>query len=342
MKATDACSNTSSDGPAIPPKHLLSLDFGGTKQAVGLLRWPSWEAAASQAAVWEAIAQQPTPRAGCADEVFAAMLHLADAVLAEHKLAPDAVGASFNGPMDLDAGRPRACHHLAGWEGFPLRDRLAAHYHAPTVVENDATAAALGEWRFGAGQGCASLLYVTVSTGVGGGLILDGRLYRGRDSMAGEVGHLCVDPHGPLCPCGRRGCLEAVAAGPAIVRRLDQLQAQQPSLPCLLRGKADYTSRDVAEAAAQGDVLAQAALQDSAQALGRAIGGLLNVLNLERVIVGGGVMGAGEFYLGWVRETAERTALAGVHVDIRPAALGAEAPLWGAAALALSPLEESA
>ncbi len=129
-----------------------------------------------------------------------------------------AVGVSFGGPVDAAQGLVLLSHHVPGREKVPLREWPEERPGVPAAVDNDANAGALGEWRFGAGQGCDSLLYVTVSTGIGGGWIMHGRPYRGADGMAGEIGHVVIDPNGPACICGKRGCLEAPVTGPAIAR----------------------------------------------------------------------------------------------------------------------------
>jgi glucokinase len=304
---------------------VLALDFGGTKLAAGILDLTDRR--------WLTRGSCEAPSSLGAPAVVERMLVLADAQVAVSEQAPEAVGISFDGPVDPTRGCPQTCHHVAGWEGYPLREQVGQHYGLPVGLENDATVAALAEWRFGAGQGCDNLLYLTVSTGVGGGLVLNGRLYRGQRGLAGEIGHMGLDPDGPYCPCGRRGCLEALAAGPAIVRNMREALLRNPA-PSILRNQAVWSAREVAEAARAGDTLANEALRRAAQALGLGIGNALNLLNLERVILGGGVTGAGEEYLAWVREAAQARTVAGVGVDIRLAGLGADAPLWGASALA--------
>ncbi len=310
---------------------ILALDFGGTKLAAGVLD--------QRAACWLARDQCATPADEGAEGVLARMLALASAQLAAAGVRPSAVGISFDGPVDVISGEPLLSHHVAGWGRIPLRERAAAHFSAPAILDNDANIAALGEWRYGAGRGARDMLYMTVSTGVGGGLVLGGALYRGLNGLAGEIGHMHLQDDGPLCPCGRRGCLEALAAGPAIVRRANEALAAAPEAPSALRGRAHFTAEEVARAAQMGDALAARALQGAARSLGVAIGNALNLLNLERVVIGGGVTRSGEEYLAWVRQSAQETALAGIEVNIALAELGGEAPLWGACALAETLLE---
>ena len=147
------------------------------------------------------------------------MLRMARGLLTQVPGRLVAIGVSFGGPVDAARGLVRLSHHVPGWEEIPLADRLQAELGAPAAVDNDANVAALGEWRFGAGQGTASLLYVTISTGIGGGWVLGGRIWGGADGMAGEIGHMIVRPGGAPCACGRRGCAEAEACGWAIAAK---------------------------------------------------------------------------------------------------------------------------
>jgi glucokinase len=220
-----------------------------------------------------------------------------------------------------------------------LAERLQAEFGARALVENDGNAAALGEWRYGAGQACASLLYVTVSTGVGGGWIVNGALWRGADGLAGEIGHLVLKPDGPVCACGKHGCVEALAAGPYLAARARVcLQADErasPRLRALVEGDLSrLTAKHVALAAQAGDELAWQLLSDAARALGQGMGAALVLMNPQRVVVGGGVAKSGERYWQVMREAAAAETMPAVRVEIVPAALGDDAPLWGAVALA--------
>jgi glucokinase len=253
------------------------------------------------------------------------MLAIAKEILAGAK--PDAIGVSFGGPVEVTTGTVCLSHHVPGWENTLLRDQLRQEFGVPAIVDNDANVAALGEWTFGMGQGCATMLYVTVSTGIGGGWILNGEIYRGADGLAGEIGHITVRPGGAECVCGKRGCLEVEACGPAIARKMRER----------LKGKApdDITGEFVAQRAQQGDRIAQEVMDEVAQILGEGLGAALNLMNPHRIVLGGGVTKSGERYWRIVRETARAYAILRVtRVDIQPAALGDDAPLWGAVALA--------
>ena len=239
----------------------------------------------------------------------------------------------------------RLSHHVPGWEDTPLAERLQAEFGAPVAVDNDANVAALGELRFGAGQGCKNLLYVTVSTGIGGGWILDGRPYGGADGMAGEIGHTLVQPGGLPCVCGRRGCLEAEACGPGIANRarlfLAERRTQNSALLQLAGGDpANVTAQMVAQAAAAGDELSQSVLDESAERLGLGLGNAITLMNPDRVILGGGVTKAGDRWWQIVRTAARAATLPEIRVDIVPAAFSDDAPLWGAVALAEGLLEK--
>jgi glucokinase len=229
-------------------------------------------------------------------------------------------------------------HHVPGWEQVPLCDRLEADLGVPAFMDNDGNIAALGEHRYGAGRGRNSLLYITVSTGVGGGWILNGQIWGGADGLAGEIGHMVVDPQGPTCSCGKRGCVEVIAAGPGIAQRAGEWLAARPGDGPILRrlaaGSLDVDAELVARAAALGDELAWQALEVSAQALGRGIGSAASLINPELFVLGGGVTKAGDQWWQTVRQAARDSALPEIGIEIEPAALGDDAPLWGAIALA--------
>lgn len=308
---------------------LLALDFGGTKLSAAI--------AAVGERRWRAHRQVLSPPGADAHYDLNTMVSLAHDLMGD--APPAAIGVSFGGPVKADEGLVLLSHHVPGWENVPLRERLEAQFGAPTAVDNDANVAALGEWRFGAGQGCGSLLYVTVSTGIGGGWVLGGRIYRGADSLAGEIGHMTVRPGGPVCTCGRRGCLEAVAAGPAIARRAREYLEAEHQAGGILRELVGsdvgaVTARHVSQAAEAGDELARQVLEEAAQALGFGIGCAIALMNPERVVVGGGVAKAGQRYFEAARAAARANVLSGMRVEIVPAALGDDAPLWGAIALA--------
>jgi len=308
---------------------LLALDFGGTKHSAATAEIDSRE--------WLRLQRAKSPPGADARADIGLMLELARDVLADRR--PAAIGVSFGGPVDAEAGIVLLSHHVPGWENVPLCGHLCSELDAPASVDNDANVAALGEWRFGAGHGCASLLYVTVSSGVGGGWVLNGGIFHGADSMAGEIGHTMVRPDGPRCVCGRCGCVEAIAAGPNLARRARARLSAEPGAGLTLReaagGDVDaVTAVHVALAAQAGDMLALEVLDEAADALGAGLGNAITLMNPQRVVLGGGVTKSGEHYWQTVRRAARANTLPGMTVDIVPAALGDDAPLWGAIALA--------
>jgi len=307
----------------------LLLDFGGTKHTAAVM--------VSGEHQWRAYRRVFSPPNPNADYDLATMRALARELLTGER--PAAVGVSFGGPVDATSGTVRLSHHVPGWENVPLRQMLEAEFGAPASVDNDANVAALGEHRCGAGRGTGSLLYITVSTGVGGGWILNGQPWRGVEGMAGEIGHTVVDPHGPVCLCGKRGCVERLASGPYIAQRAREWLEAQPERGQLLREMAGHspeavTAQLVAQAATQGDKLAWEALEVAGWALGVAIGNAANLVNPQRFVLGGGVTKAGERFWETIRRVAHETALPEVHFDVAPAILGDDAPLWGAVVLA--------
>ncbi len=312
---------------------LLALDFGGTKLAAATVNAGSRE--------WLGYERALSPRDANANTDLEIMRSLIHFLLKGEK--PSAIGVSFGGPVDATSGKVRLSHHVPGWENIPLKDLLTEEFGVPASVDNDANVAALGEHRFGAGQGYDSLFYITVSTGVGGGWILNGQPWRGAEGMAGEIGHMVVDPSGPLCLCGKRGCVERLASGPYMAQDVREVLENEPQrrrergeiLRDLVGGDLELiTGKVVSEAAAAGDELAKEFLSRAGWALGVGIGNVANLMNPQMFVLGGGVTKAGEGFWGVVRKVARETALPEVNFEIVSAALGDDVPLWGAVALA--------
>lgn len=308
---------------------LLALDFGGTKHAAAI--------AIAGETQWRDYRRTLAPPNSNGQTDLEIMQSLAKELL--NGAIPTAIGVSFGGPVDFTTGTVRLSHHVPGWNNTPLRQLLEDEFGVPVSVDNDANVAALGEHRFGAGRGCDNLLYITVSTGVGGGWILNGKPWRGSEGMAGEIGHTVVDPQGPLCLCGKRGCVERLASGPYLAQQVQGMLQQKPDQGQILRSLVNHnlnnlTALHISQAAIQGDELAQQALWQSGWALGIGIGNAANLLNPQRFILGGGVTKSGDLFWQTVRQSARETALPEIHFDILPADLGDDAPLWGAIALA--------
>lgn len=253
-----------------------------------------------------------------------------------------AVGVGAPGPLDQDRGVVFLAPNL-GWRNVPLGALLGERLWLPVWLENDANLAALGEHSYGAGRGESHMVYITVSTGVGGGIILDGRIYRGAGGGAGEIGHVTVAPGGPVCNCGNDGCLEAVASGTAIARRARALvdDGRGAGLLAITGGEPDRVSaRTVAEAAAAGDSEAVVLLRDAGRYLGLAVAGVVNLLNPSAVVLGGGVMQSGAVHWDAMWEEIRRRALDSSLATVRVTrgSLGGDAGALGAAALALDNL----
>jgi glucokinase len=201
------------------------------------------------------------------------------------------IGVGCPGAVDSSKGALPRSPNLPGWKGVPLRNILQKATGLPVFLANDANAAALAEYLFGGGRGSANFIYITVSTGVGGGIILRGRLYEGPGFVAGEVGHMCIVPDGKRCACGKRGCLEAYASGTAIAK--DARERMTPKNTCLWKFFAEnkkMSAKQVGMAAREGDKLAIGSYQKAGRYLGIGIANLLNILNPEKVVIGGGVL----------------------------------------------------
>ena len=303
---------------------FITVDIGGTQ-----LRAAAYPESGTRALA----VRRTTTRSGH-ETAFDRLVELIRSVLPRDGIV-HSITVAAPGPVDPYAGVIASAPNIPGWEDFPLRDRLEAVFRVPTNLGNDANLAALGEWRFGAGQGHAHLLYLTISTGIGGGVIVDNRLLLGARGLAAELGHLTVLPDGPICSCGQRGHLEAVAAGPAIAAFVrDQLALGEASN---LRGVGDLSARAVADAARQGDRLALRALARSGEFIGMALADFLAVFNPSIVIFGGGVSFSGELLLAPVRHSLSARVMDQAYLEglvIAAAALGDEAGLLGGLALA--------
>lgn len=255
----------------------------------------------------------------------------------------DAIGMAVPGPLDRVKKTINTPPNMPGWDNIPIGDIFEEEFSAPSFIDNDANAAALGEAVYGAGKGATVVTYFTVSTGIGGGCVIKGHIFHGAGDNAGEFGHQKLDPFGPPCGCGRRGCLEALASGTAIARRAKELLIYNPQslLWQIIEGKIEKVSaRYVAQAASQGDALCLRVFQEAGFWLGLGIANIINLFNPKVVILGGGVINAGELILKPTRETAFGKAipqLASI-VEIVPAKLGELPGLYGAGEVALQGL----
>jgi len=257
---------------------------------------------------------------------------LATAGLGQGDLA--AVGICSPGPCDVDAGVISSAPNLPGWRDVSICRYLEERLGVPTRLENDANAAALGEHVYGAGRGCRHLIYMTVSTGIGGGLIINGRLYRGATGVAGELGHMTIEPDGPLCGCGNRGCLEALVSGTAIAARGEEIVAQGGSA-LLAQEQGEVTAETVSRAADQGDIACQGVIRRAGYYLGIGLASYVNIFNPEVIIIGGGLAKVGDLLLAPARAEMEARAMreALKAVQLRPAELGDYDGVMGMVAL---------
>ncbi len=251
-----------------------------------------------------------------------------------------AVGMGVPGPINFKTGLLRFAPNLPGWDNLPLPRMLGDRLGVPVTVGNDADVAALAEHRFGAGRGVSDLIYLTISTGIGGGIIHDGRLFTGGNGLGGEVGHMAIDPRGPKCSCGNTGCLEVMASGTAIARRArERLADGELSVMREWLGEdvAAVTARDVTQAAHRGDALAISLYREVGATIGSALVNLMYLLNPSLFVLGGSVTLAGDLLFGPMREAVASRAPAAYREQIRivPAELGGDVGLWGALALCM-------
>lgn len=301
------------------PSLLLGIDIGGTKSAAVV--------GDSEGNVLAQVGAL-TPQ-GSWQEGVALLIQLAREACRQQGCAlPDiaAVGVSCGGPLDSTTGTIYSPPNLPGWDAVPLKEILEAEFGLPTMLENDANATAVAEHQWGAGRGSREMAFLTMGTGIGAGLILNGQLYRGRGDLAGEVGHATVLPDGPLCPCGKRGCLEAMASGTSIGRMGRERY-----------GEDGLTAHDVCARARAGDAVAQSVIADAAYYMGLGLANLLQTLNLERIVLGTLAVHAADLLLEPIRASTQANCWPRVWdgVSIVPAALGDAAQDKAALAVAL-------
>jgi len=309
----------------------LGIDLGGSKLAIAIAD-----------AGGGLIARQtcPSPTSGDPEADVAAIADAAADLISRSELAArdfDAAGFSVPGPVDHARGAVLAPPNLPGWKNVPLRDRMSERLGMPVRLENDANAAALAEWRFGAGRGAQNLVYLTMSTGVGAGLILDGRLYRGHRGRASEFGHSCVEWEGERCSCGQRGCLEAYLGGAAWSRRLREI-APATSRVCALAGSRERVSPvHVVVAAREGDAFACEEMGRFNHYLARAIAALAFALAPEIVVLGTIATAAGEaLCFEPVRALVEAQVWPALREELRivPIGLGEDLPYYAGVCVA--------
>jgi glucokinase-like ROK family protein len=248
------------------------------------------------------------------------------------------IGIGVPGPVDFESGQLVNPPLMPEWDAYSIRDDLRAEYTAPVFVDNDVNVMALGElWRMQ--RGLQNFLVIKVGTGIGCGIVCHGEVYRGANGSAGDVGHICVDPGGPRCHCGNLGCVETMAAGPAIARLATEAAqvGQSPLLREMLDARGTLRLQDVAQASRAGDVAANAVVQRAGALIGQMLASVVNFFNPSHVFIGGGVTRIGPLFLAAVRQSVyhRSLALSTRHLEIQYTPLGERAGLIGAAVLAM-------
>lgn len=305
-------------------KAVIGIDLGGTNIKAGAVDTDG-----------EVLARHRTPTQaesgprGVAERICGAARRCAEQ-LEDHR--PVGIGVGSPGTIDLDEGVVLFSPNMPGWEDIPLRSWIQDGLEMPCVLENDANAAALGEQWVGAGRGADSLVMFTLGTGIGGGIVLGGRVWHGTGGFAGEIGHMCIDPEGPECGCGSRGCIEAHASATGMVRRMQQaIDAGRDT--ALAAKSGDFTAKDIYDAATGGDAEARENFRDTGRFLGVAISNMLHILNPAVVVLSGGVTAAGNMLLEPIRDEVRRRTMDACRrgVSINIAELGEDAGFIGAA-----------
>ncbi len=276
----------------------------------------------------------PTLASEGPDVVIARMIEAIHSVLPKKK-QDLRIGVGSPGPLDPFEGVILDTPNMPGWKDIPLCARLKAHFSCPVLLENDANLAALGEWRHGAAQGTQNMIYLTISTGIGGGVIVDGKLLRGSRGLAGELGHMTIYQDGPECGCGQRGHLEAVAAGPAIAQNaLERLESGESSILLEMIDDAEpLTAAHVGWAARKHDRLALEVIREAGRHIGNHLASLVHAFNPERIVLGGGVSRIGSPFFDPIEQALHEHVIHPMYVEdllLVPSKLGDEAGLIGA------------
>ena len=319
--------------PEKPKPPVLAIDIGGTKiisaiisqdgQMLAKERFPTLADEGPQAVI---------------DRIFASV----DRLLNQSNMKPSqlhSISIAAAGAIDFEKGVVTESPNLPGWHNIALRDIMQEKYELNTFLVNDASAAALGELRFGAGKGVRNLVLLTLGTGIGGGIIIGGELYTGATGGAGEVGHMTVEANGPRCDCGNIGCLESLASGTAVAKEaIERIKSGgKSSLVEMVKGKVeDITAEKVGVAARSGDPLARDIINRAAFYLGVGLVSLVNIFNPEMIVLGGGMAKMGDILLEPARKLVRERAFTMLAQAVRivTAQLGNEAGIYGAAAFA--------
>jgi glucokinase len=277
-------------------QYIIGVDLGGTNIVVGAMTMDG----SQHLSVRSIPTQSSLGDEGVANRIVTLVEQVINETIKETGIARSdfiGVGVGAPGPLDRERGIVLVAPNL-GWLNFPLRDRVHDRLGLPTTLDNDANCATFGEWWQGAARGSRNVVGLTIGTGIGGGLILNGALYHGASDMAGEVGHTTIDLNGRHCKCGNYGCLEAYASGPAIATRAREVMVREEGesvIPSMVNGRfEDITAQIVYDAAKAGDAVASEIVRDTARYLGAGIANLLNIFNPDTVVIAGGVTAAGD------------------------------------------------
>ena len=313
---------------------VIAADLGGTNLRM---------AAVDRAGAILFRTRRETPRGENADDIVRAIAEGADECrknCADFKVR--AIAAAVPGTVSVERGLILTAPNLTALNDFPMTAALEKATGVESILENDANAAAVGEHWLGASKGSRNSIMATLGTGVGGGIIVGGKILRGMDGTAGEIGHICVEPFGAPCGCGSRGCVEQYASATAIVRLAETLKSQYPESK--LNECAQPTALDIYRLGTEGDRLALEVFRQMGFYLGVALAGLVNVLNPETIVVGGGASAGWKLFLPHVRETIRQKTYRepGARVRVLLAELGDDAGLIGAARIAFPIQENSA
>jgi len=316
---------------------ILGVDIGGTKVAAGLV--------SREGQILKQI-REPMQASGTAELALRAVTVAIDSLsaAAQEYGGFDGIGICAPGPLDPRAGIILNPPNLTAWRDYPLQEKIASIYHLPVKLDNDGNAAALAEARWGAARGYKFVFYATIGTGIGTGIVFDGRIYHGKTGSAGEGGHMSIDPHGPLCGCGKLGCIEAFAAGPYIAARARTKLTAAGAEPSLMLNLANgnlsaVTSEIVGKAYAAGDIAAREVLEETVELLTVWLGNIVDLLDPDVLVLGGGVTAMLKPFFGHIRQRLPRWCV-NPHVADIPllmAHYGADAGIAGGAALCLDP-----
>ncbi len=306
--------------------NIGAVDIGGTKMAAGVVD------ERGQVLAWRSMPTDPDSPVETAVEQIAGMLRNSLAEAGPHGAKLVGVGVGCTGPVYPALGTLGYVEFMPDWEGANLAALLGAAAGVSVFIENDADAAALGEWAWGKGRGTRNFMLVTVGTGIGVGLVLNGQIYRGVDGAHPEIGHHFIDPSGPQCFCGGRGCWESLASGPAMERWAQENHPQR------LR----RTARQLCDAARAGEPLAVAAVERAARYLGAGFANLVTLYTPEMIAVGGGLMQAWDLFQPAIERSVQTTCgmVPFDRVQITPASTGAQTGLVGAAQVWISRFDE--